>query len=81
MQDPIFSESDLRSIARSIAQRDDEEYIREVFDRHYTQDLSSKDALILALQQVDAPVLLNDDWDAVLGLANTDTNGYVDFPE
>ncbi len=71
------------SIALS-ASRCDEAYMREVFERcRDVDDGMSKEALICALKEVDAPVLLSNinDSDAVFCLAATNTNGHVAFAE
>ena len=68
------------SIARSHMRRD-QSHMRAVFERH--QDVHngmSKDALIFALKEVDAPVVIKE-CDAVFRLADTNMDGYVDFDE
>ena len=72
----LYSES----IALS-AMRRDQEHMRAVFDRHRDVEHGmSRDALIAALREVDAPVISKEP-DAVLRLADTNMNGLVEFDE
>jgi hypothetical protein len=76
------SERCSRSIALSALRRD-QAHMREVFERH--KDFGhcnrmGKDALIAALKEVDAPVVI-EECDAVFRLADTNMNGYVDCDE
>jgi hypothetical protein len=55
--------------------------MRAVFDRHRDVEHGmSRDALIAALREVDAPVISKEP-DAVLRLADTNMNGLVEFDE
>jgi hypothetical protein len=73
----LYSES----IALS-AMRRDQEHMKAVFDRlRDVEHGMSKDALIAALREVDAPVLSKESNWAVFRLADTNMNGYVDFDE
>jgi len=68
------------SIALSTSRRD-EAYMKEVFDRHKATErgIEREDALIAALQEVDAPVLTEQT--SVFRLADKNMNGYVGFDE
>ena len=63
------------------ASRCDEAFMKEVFDRHKAAErgIEREDALIAALQEVDAPVLMEQT--SVFRLADTNRNGYVGFDE
>ena len=74
------SERCSRSIALSALRRD-QAHMSSVFNRHKDVDnRMSKDALIAALQEVDAPVAIKE-CDAVFRLADTNMDGFVDFDE
>ena len=70
------------------AQRKDEAFMREIFNRHATKEKISASALIAALKEVAAPVLAAassegscDTADYVFRRADADLSGDVDFSE
>ena len=70
------------------AQRKDEAFMREVFNRHATKEKISASALIAALKEVAAPVLAAassegscDTADYVFRRADANLSGDVDFSE
>jgi hypothetical protein len=68
------------SIALSALRRN-EAHMTKVFDRHKDAErgIEREDALIAALREVDAPVLMEQT--SVSRLADTNMNGYVGFDE